>query len=506
MGIQIRKFQAATLQKAIEQIREELGDNAIILQTEPIKNPAAFGLLSRTAVEVTAAIDRKELAPRFHATVKDDVTTVPAPKLVEKSDWKSFFTKKSSKDSAKPAATTTAKATATTTATTTPTATTPTTSKNAAAVQNLLSKYAGATTKGETTSNEAAPTISQLYAMKTFIEPIQKEVETLKAQLNATTGEAPTTAPTPLKPTTPTRKRIVDPLELEMQKLRQDFEAFMNEQRYEETHLPRYFQQLMNFWTDRGMSTRTILRFFKGIEEWGHKFNQTTTEREALESVLMALEGNVAEANVLNRSGKRIVVLAGPTGVGKTTTIAKLAAYEKLRRKKTVTLLTLDDYKIGGTDQLAHYARILEVPFVKLRTDLSLEEQCRHIETDIIFIDTFGIAPKEIERMEALKKTISFTEADMQDRLELHLVLPVGIQQGDVPAFLEAFRAIRPDYLLFTKWDETANWGGMLTTILQSKKPVSFVAHGQSVPDDLSLFSKKDFIDRVTTMGQGTEE
>ncbi len=468
MGIQIKKFQASTLQKAIEQIRSELGDGAIILQTEPIRNRT--GLFTRGGVEVTAAIDRKELAPRFHAAIAPQEDERKATENSEKQRTWFSFGKKSKATPAKKSATTPA--------------------ANPVKPVSPPPARTFAPTSPVENSSSTASSVNQLYAVKTFIEPLQKEVESLKAKLEKTTTSSPL-AKAP-------KKRIKDPLEDEVQQLRRELNEFINERRYESVKLPPYFRVLMNFWMDRGMPSRHIYNFFQQMEKWGAAFTEETPSDRAAHALNSALVGNISEANVFQRQDKRIVVLVGPTGVGKTTTIAKMAAYEKLKLKRSVSLLTVDDYKIGGTDQLAHYARILEVPFSKSRRDLSLEEQCQIQSADTIFIDTFGISALDTTRLELLRSSLQFKDPELLKRLEIHLVLPVGIHPADVPNVLKSFTELRPGFLLFTKWDETQNWGGMLWTILSSRKPVSFICNGQSVPDDISLFSKQSFIETVT--------
>lgn len=154
---------------------------------------------------------------------------------------------------------------------------------------------------------------------------------------------------------------------------------------------------------------------------------------------------------------------------------------------------------------MGHYARILEVPFVKFRPDVSLEELVKLQNADTIFIDTFGIAPRDHEKLERLQKMLNFNDVELTERLEIHLTIPVGIQANDIKTLLESFALLSPNYLLFTKWDETENWGGMLSAILQSKKAVSLITHGQDVPDDIALFSSQSFIQTVTAFETSRE-
>jgi flagellar biosynthesis protein FlhF len=456
MGIQIKKFRAQSLQKAIEEVRTELGDDAVILQTETLKDK---GLLGRTMVEVTAAIDRQEPV-RFHATVGEGTQERRSTQPVEtgKSWWKNLLSKRDQ---------------------------TPT--RPTAAAPSTRAQLTGARTPAATaprqTANPMQDSVNQMYAIKTFVEPLQKEVDALKAKMQA--------------PTKATKKRIQDPLELEVQQLRTELSRFILDQRYENLKLPTQYRQLVNFWNSKGLSGNQIFSVLRTMEDESGNFPQN---EEDLSTLTKALQNAVQEASVFQKSESRVVVLIGATGVGKTTTLAKMGAYEKIHLKRKIAFVTVDDYKIGGADQMQSYARILEAPFIRSRKDMSLEEQIDLLHADTVYIDTFGISPNDSDKMEMLKAMLDFKNPQMKARLEIHLVIPVGVAPRDVEKTLKGFDVLKPQFLLFTKWDETDNWGGMLSTILESKKPVSLICHGQNVPDDMSVFSSRKFISTVTTM------
>jgi len=461
--MQIKKFQAATLQKALEMVREELGDGAIILQADPVKS----GILGRNGVEVTAAQDRKDVTPRFQMTLpagKDERASDNEVKTSGK--WKflnNIMPKKASKVVASTPVRTSEK------------------EKLTEQVRRMAEKVAnGSEPLGVGASAPAASTMGQLYAMKTFIEPMQKQMDEMKKQMATEKGRGPTTSL----------------LESQIYDLKKKLTLFMSEQKFKESELPPAVQQLIQFWKEKGMTDRQIYSFLQKVEDQGLKLDAEVSG-QFLEPIISK---NFKEAKTLENPKQKIVCLVGSTGVGKTTTIAKMAAFEKLKLGRTVALVTLDDYKIGGTDQLAHYARILEVPFIKLRPDASFEEQLKGLNVDTIFIDTFGVSPKDNVKILELRKQINFRDPILKSRLEVHLALTVGMPASDVDRHMETFSTLTPQFLLFTKWDETDNWGGMLATILAYSIPVSFVGHGQEVPDDLSVFSGKEFARTVTSI------
>lgn len=460
MGIQIKKFRAATLQKAIEEVRNELGDDAVILQTETVKDPK-MGLLGRTLVEVTAAIDRQDTI-RFHATVDEgpqERAQANTSTDSSKSWWKNLLPSKKSTlpplpkvaQPSKPVGASSAKAPA------------------ARASADLKSPL--------------ADSMSQMYAIKTFVEPLQKEIDALKTKLQPTNKS--------------TKRKIVDPLELEVQALRSDLSHYLLENRYKHLSLSEPYRQLVHFWKSKGMSGRQILGFLKTLEDAEGNFPNDGAD---ISSLADALQTSVREALVFQKAEPRVVVLVGATGVGKTTTLAKMGAYEKIHLKRKIAFISVDDYKIGGADQMQNYGRILEAPFIRSRKDMSLEEQIDLLHADTVYVDTFGISPADTDRIENLKAMLEFKNPENVKRLEIHLVVPVGVAPNDVEHLLSGFAPLHPQYLLFTKWDETENWGGMLSAILESKKPVSLICHGQNVPDDMSVFSSRKFISTVTAV------
>ncbi len=472
MGIQIKKFRAATLQKAIEDVRDQLGDDAIILQTNTVKETKGLGLLSKTLIEVTAAIDRKdEPQKNFHASEKNKMQkTAQASTAVLENPKRSWLNRL--------------------------TGTSPAVSKQKTDAP-VVSKPATVVTEADDyprKKNSDKP-INQLYAIKTFIEPLEKEISGLRTKLDSLT-EAPKSE-IEFKKTASgaTRKRVFDPLEGEIQKLRSELRLFMTEKRLDQEQMAPVYRQLIHFWTSKGLSHMQVLSFLQQLEKHGVDLKQGHDELNAISDELAT---SVHEANVFSTDKQRIVVLVGATGVGKSTTIAKMAAYEKIRLKRSVSLVSIDDYKIGGVDQMGHYSRLLEIPFLKSRNDMSLEEQIKMATGDTIFVDTFGVSPNDTDRLEKLMNALKFEDPEMASRVEIHLVMPVGISAQDVEEHLERFSVLDPQYLIFTKWDETQNWGGMLAAIMQSQKPVSFVCHGQNVPDDMSMFSQKSFIETVT--------
>jgi len=186
----------------------------------------------------------------------------------------------------------------------------------------------------------------------------------------------------------------------------------------------------------------------------------------------------------MGRKTRRVVALVGPTGVGKTTTIAKLAADFNLIKGKRVALVTIDTYRIAAVDQLRTYADIIRIPLDVVFTPENLQHALKkHEDKDLILIDTAGRSPKNSGHLSELGGFISGDSS-----IETHLVLSATTRFQDLLDIVSEFNsAVRVDRLLFTKLDETSVYGSILNLIQRTKKPLSYVTVGQNVPDDIEV-------------------
>ncbi len=177
------------------------------------------------------------------------------------------------------------------------------------------------------------------------------------------------------------------------------------------------------------------------------------------------------------------VALVGPTGVGKTTTIAKLAAHFKLREHKRVGLITIDTYRIAAVDQLRTYARIIDVPLEVVLTPEELTDAVRQMDaSDLVLIDTAGRSQNDAIRLNELK---AFFDAIRPD--EIHLVLSCTGTAACLRSAIERFGALGADRIIFTKLDEAVGFGVILAAVRAVEKRLSYVTMGQDVPDDIDV-------------------
>jgi flagellar biosynthesis protein FlhF len=188
----------------------------------------------------------------------------------------------------------------------------------------------------------------------------------------------------------------------------------------------------------------------------------------------------VGETPTRNRQTK-VVCLVGPTGVGKTTSIAKLAARRKLMDGHSVALISADTYRIGAIEQLQTFAAIADMPLEVVYTPDEMAQALQKFrEKDIVFVDTVG---RNQYRTEEVSEVASFVAAAQPD--EVHLVLSASTQTRTLLESAERFRVVKPNRLLVTKTDEAAATGALLTLVRQSGLPIGYVTTGQSVPDDI---------------------
>jgi len=189
----------------------------------------------------------------------------------------------------------------------------------------------------------------------------------------------------------------------------------------------------------------------------------------------------------------KIMMLVGPTGVGKTTTIAKLAArYAYLLDKSyKVALLNLDSYKVGAIEQLEHYANIMQVEHISIDSVESFESKLEDLKMyDVVLVDTAGMSPYDTEKF---IQTIEYVKTQTPIKLEVNLVLPATVKYEDMEDIYNNFSFLNLDALIISKFDETRHFGTLLNFMLLYHLPMSYFSIGQEVPDDL-MFANKEYL------------
>lgn len=216
--------------------------------------------------------------------------------------------------------------------------------------------------------------------------------------------------------------------------------------------------------------------------------DENLEENQKLKSVISRM------IKVEDKSLEKIVVLVGPTGVGKTTTIAKLAGRMSLIEKKSVGLITIDTYRIGAVEQLRTYADIMNIPF---KVVISIKDMEKAVESmnkcDVILVDTTGRSSKNKMQISELRAYI-----DKLNTHNVHLVISCTTKNSDINVIVNGYKELNYSNIIITKLDETSTYGSVLNIIEAAKKPISFVTTGQNVPEDIK-FMNSDELARLVT-------
>lgn len=215
--------------------------------------------------------------------------------------------------------------------------------------------------------------------------------------------------------------------------------------------------------------------------------------------IFNALARQFAEAPPHRAGRKRYVVaLVGPTGVGKTTTVAKLASIGKLVRGENVALITADTYRIGAIDQLKAFADIASIPMSVVYTPDEMIAAIRKFSGyDTIYIDTVGRSQRSADKIMELGRFI-----DAADPNEVHLVLTANFSLSTARDVYKKFKSLKPNRLLITKTDEAVSMGMLLSLAVDSRLAFSYLTNGQSVPDDIEPASGDKLAKMIYPVGR----
>jgi len=402
--MRIKKFVGATMKEATEQMKEELGPEAIILNTKKISNGKHFNFLGKEMLEVTAAID--------------DQPVQRPPQAPYQRDDASF--------------------------------------------NQLLQRAASASVK-DSAANEA------LEGLKNVAEHFEKR--TLRTEERNALPLADRTE--------------MHELKAEMEEMKSTLDSIAEHFKYSKMPaLPQCLQQAYRTLVQNDVDEQVAADLVQVV--YGKLDGPQRDNRQAVEtSLLTEIAGLLKTAQPPKEKSKRprVIVLVGPTGVGKTTTIAKLAAIGKLVQHLNIGLISADTYRVGAIEQLRTFASIADIPMEVVYKPGDMTEALKKFSAkDIIFVDTVGRNQRMKKELSELKRLIQSLDPD-----EIHLVLSAPTNKRTMFDVIERFGLLKPNRVVLSKVDEAVVLGTMLNIALHTQLPISFVTTGQGVPDDIML-------------------
>lgn len=263
----------------------------------------------------------------------------------------------------------------------------------------------------------------------------------------------------------------------------------------EDAEMLRFVKLLYNTMLDNEVDEKVAGQI---IDEMEKNMKPGAPFDQALASVYQRMILKFGKSTPITETEKKpkVVFFIGPTGVGKTTTIAKVASKFSVEDKKKVALLTTDTYRIAAAEQLHTYANILEVPFRVIYTADELEAAYTDFRAfDYIFVDTAGHSHQNVAQKEAMN--VFLHALDGVAETEVHLVLSATTKYRDLVSIAETYMGMTEFKLIFTKLDETLMLGNLLNLKLYTGASISYVTCGQNVPDDIEVFNPQKTVKQL---------
>lgn len=280
------------------------------------------------------------------------------------------------------------------------------------------------------------------------------------------------------------------------QQLQKPEENRAEEEEEEETsELEKFMKLLYNTMLDNEVSEKYANQIIDEIEK-SAKPNMPFDY--ALTNIYqkMILKFGKQEGIIPPEKNPKVVFFIGPTGVGKTTTIAKIASRYIVDEKKKLALITSDTYRIAAAEQLRTYAGILEVPFRVVYSPEEIQQVIKDFSHfDYIFVDTSGHSYQNEEQKETMKNIVHSVDGLVEK--EVFLVLSATTKYRDLLKIVDAYTEVTEYKLIFTKLDETSEVGNLLNIKLYTGAPLAYVTCGQNVPDDLEDFDPQKTVKQL---------
>lgn len=462
--MQVKKFEAPTIQEALDTIKRELGPEAIILQTK--KNKRGFGLMSKESVEVTAAVSDRSLQKKAYVEKRlpepsrQAVKGLPADRQADM--YEKYLEKATStRDQVQIG------------------------SKSRAAARTM-SSGAGAMAAGPAKPAETKKITATRYIDIDDEESTTPQPAARPAQRPVSASGATAAGPVmAVEEEMKHLKRMIEELKMTQETARDAVgaQAMMGQSGIQTPALQDAFDQLVMNGVDKRYAFGLIKKVAFELGT-GQSSDPDRVADQMAEEIMKSTEVASALSGVSPRAegaAPVVVALVGPTGVGKTTTVAKMASEALLRRNLKVGLINLDSYKVAAFDQLGTYAKILNVPFRSVATVEDLKAALADFRSlDLVLVDTTGRSQKDPESLREMQALVS---AIPDVRTEL--VLSVTTRDAELYDMASRFSIFRPQGLILSKLDEAMIYGAIYNVSQKVKLPVLYFTTGQRVPEDI---------------------
>lgn len=312
--------------------------------------------------------------------------------------------------------------------------------------------------------------------------PIKQEIQEIKDLLSSLKGNVPQV-----------ENRAVNQLQSEMVEIRNLMQSLatqhpaLNPLNFPENLMILYQQMIFN-----GLEEKFAKRIIQEVQK---NISQEELQNFAYVKIFIArmLMKIIKTTGGLAKTPhqQKIVTFIGPTGVGKTTTAAKIASEQILHQKQKTALLTVDTFRIGAVEQLRTYAKIMEVPLKVVSTAPELRQAIEGLsDYDLLLIDVGGRSQRDEMQMFELKELFH-----RQEGIEHLLVLSATTKDVDLKEITRRFGELPISSVVFTKLDESTTYGSLFNHVIRFKKPISFLTTGQKVPEDLEVATKERLVD-----------
>jgi flagellar biosynthesis protein FlhF len=432
--MKLKRFEALSLQEALQAVKAELGPEAVIVSSRRIQKAGGlFGLLSQSVIEVTAAVDRSTQ------------TEEAQPAVTLERSLQALIKKQI--PAARPS------------------------------VENPNRSVENPKAKKE-------PTFSEQLQVATVLDPVTQHLHEMKEEIQR------------LRESQKDPEEALGPLRQELEGLRIVVGEVLESQMHKRIEglpgdLLEHYEALVGHGVDAQLAHQVLRSVVETLGTAGLGSREAVNEllRERMEEGLP-----VSNPSVSRQYGQKIMMLVGPTGVGKTTTIAKLAglARQQDEHQRTV-LITLDTYRVAAVEQLRVFAKILKIPLeVAVSQQDFLSCLGRQQQADMILIDTAGRSPKDRVGHEEL---VAMTRGSL--KIETHLVLAAPVTESVQMETIRRYQSLPIHKIIMTKLDETSRYGSMYNVLSQAGIPVSYLSAGQRVPEDLEAAKRQGLVDLV---------